>query len=535
MRTRKLLIVLVLLSVLLNACQPNWQDTKSEFWGDDAVFYQIFVRSFYDSDGDGTGDFNGITAKLDYLNDGDPKTTTDLGVTGIWLMPIFPSPSYHGYDVTDYMNVNSQYGTLDDFKNLVNEAHKRGIHVIIDYVINHTSRQHPWFKAAEAGDPAYRDYYIWSDTNPGYPGPWGQEVWHESGGSYFYGVFSPDMPDLNYRSPAVTAEVQKITAFWLQDVGIDGFRVDGAKHLIEEGQAQENTEATHAWLKEFREYYKGLRPDAFMVGEVWSSGEEPARYVNDGEMDRVFNFDLAEDMITAVSGASTFKLYTTLKNSERIYVPGDYAPFLSNHDQVRTMTRLGEKIGKAKMAASILLTVPGTPFIYYGEEIGMSGSKPDPNLRTPMHWDDSENAGFTTGYPWSSPKLDYAEKNVKVESADPDSLLSHYRELIRIRSNHYALRTGAYIEVSSPSGLFAMLRSAEMESVLVLVNLTDKPIANPALSWNSSTLTGTLKPVVLLGEGKANAFTTGERGSAKDYVALAEIGPGETVIIQFVP
>lgn len=198
----------------------NERETAETRWWNETVFYEIFVRSFYDSDGDGVGDFNGLTENLDYLNDGDPDTDSDLGVTGIWLMPIHESPTYHGYDAIDYRSINPDYGTMEDFKNFLNAAHERGIKVIIDYVMNHTSTEHPWFQKSAAGDPEYRDFYRWSDTDPGYTGPCGQQVWHnqhdgQSYDDYFYGVFWSGMPDLNYENPAVQDSMFAISDYWI--------------------------------------------------------------------------------------------------------------------------------------------------------------------------------------------------------------------------------------------------------------------------------------------------------------------------------
>jgi len=245
------------------------------FWWNDSVFYEIFVHSFYDSDGDGIGDLNGLVEKLDYLNDGDPATTDDLGITGLWLMPIAQSPSYHGYDVADYCAVDDEYGTNEDFRRLVDEVHRRGIRVIIDLVLNHTSSKHPWFQSArdDVNSP-YRDFYIWSEQDPGYKGPWGAQAWHRSATGYYYGVFWEGMPDLNYDNPAVTAEMEEVIRFWLEDMGADGFRLDAVKHLIEEDRSQENTPATHEWLRGFYVFYKETNPDAMTVGEVWSSTTE---------------------------------------------------------------------------------------------------------------------------------------------------------------------------------------------------------------------------------------------------------------------
>lgn len=529
--------VMLALAVLLAACvpQPAWTDVKSERWWDDAVFYQVFVRSFSDSNGDGVGDFDGLTAKLDYLNDGNPETETDLGVTGIWLMPIFDSPSYHGYDVADYYTTNVQYGSLDSFKAFLAAAHERGIRVIIDFVINHTSVRHEWFRASEDQTAPYGDYYIWQEDNPDYNGPWGQEVWHPSGDRYYYGVFTAEMPDLNYTNPAVTEEIEQVSAFWLNEVGVDGFRMDGAKHMIEEGQQQENTDATHAWWKEYRAALAAASPDALVVGEVWSPTAEMTPYVNNGEMDLVFNFSLAEEIISSVVAGDGRRLGRAIESQERAFDPGNYAPFLSNHDQTRSMSRLGDGWNRAKAAATLLLTSPGTPFIYYGEEIGMTGDKPDPNLRTPMQWNGEQHAGFTTGnLPWSRVQSNYTERNVDLQNADPDSLLSHYRTLIRVRGEHHALRSGLFVPVTGDNNrLFAMLRVAEGESVLVLVNLSDEPISSPVLSWQGSGMKGTYQPRLIFGKAAAEVLTVADDGSVNAFSPVGEVPAWGSVIIQY--
>ena len=503
-------LALVFLILALSGCQlfaPSWTDTKSKTWWQDAVVYQIFARSFYDSNGDGIGDFNGITAKLDYLNDGDPKTKTDLGVTGIWLMPIHPSPSYHGYDVMDYYAVNPQYGSMDDFKKLLAEAHKRGIRVVIDFVINHTSSKHPWFEASAAGDASYRDWYIWADEKPNYKGPWGQSVWYGGKGGFYYAVFDSGMPDLNYRNPAVTQEIYKVADFWLQEVGVDGFRVDGAKHILEEDQKQENTGSTRAWLKDFSAHVHQVKADALVVGEVWSGLEAIAPYVSEGALDLAFNFPLADNMLKAANSSSTFQLVNGLAGSQRAFPAGMYyAPFLANHDMPRTMTQLNDDSVKARAAASLLLTAPGVPFIYYGEEIGMRGPKPDEQIRRPMQWSAENMAGFSSATAWRLPDENYATANVEAMNKDAQSLLNHYRALIAIRSDHYALRAGQYVEVSiANSAVFAALRTAEKETILVLVNLGSQPAKDIALSWNSSPLQGSPAASILMGPSGAKA------------------------------
>jgi len=200
---------------------------QTTYWWNEEIFYEIFVRSFSDSNGDGIGDFKGLMQKLDYLNDGDETTTSDLGITAIWLMPIMQSPSYHGYDVMDYKKVEQDYGTNQDFRNFLDSAHTRGIKVIIDLVLNHTSSNHPWFINSKSGpSAAYRDWYRWSNSNPGIKGPWGQTVWHSANGYYYYGLFTSGMPDLNYAAQEVKDEVANIVRYWLDTVGVDGFRLD---------------------------------------------------------------------------------------------------------------------------------------------------------------------------------------------------------------------------------------------------------------------------------------------------------------------
>lgn len=507
-------------------------------WWKDAVFYEIFVRSFYDSNGDGIGDFNGITAKLDYLNDGDPNTNTDLGITGLWLMPIFPSPSYHGYDVTDYYDVNPQYGTLDDFKNLVSEAHQRGIQIVIDLVINHTSDQHPWFKDAKRDvNSPYRNWYIWSDTKPDYKGPWNQTVWHSSTTGFYYGIFQPFMPDLNYENPEVTAEMTKVYSFWLKDVGVDGFRLDAAKHLIEEGALQQNTDATHAWYQQMYPVYKEMNPNAMTVGELFGDSMSVAEnYVNDQEFDLIFNFQLATTIIKSVQAGRAKTTSQMIDTSNKFLSEFQYAPFLTNHDQNRVMNELGNDVNKAKVAASVMLTTPGTPFLYYGEEIGMSGAKPDENIRRPMQWSAEANGGFTTGKPWRAPDTNFTDVNVEQQNSDPQSLLSHYRALIQTRADHEALRTGQYYIVKSDAPqIYAALRVSDNETILVLVNLSEETISDFTLSLSDAGLTdGHYAAETLLGGEPLEALDV-SGGSFQNYKPMNEIKPYSTVIVQFVP
>lgn len=508
------------------------EQTSTDWWRT-ATFYEIFVRSFNDSNGDGIGDFNGITAKLDYLNDGDPNAKTDLGINAIWLMPINPSPSYHGYDVTDYMAVNPQYGTLDDFRNLLAEAHKRGIHVIIDWVINHTSSEHPWFQAAQDPNSPYRDYYIWSDSNPNYAGPWGEIVWYPGKVGYYYGIFWSGMPDLNYRTPAVTDEIEKAANFWLKDVGIDGFRVDAAMYLIEDGKVQANTPETHDWYKRFRTFYKGINPNAMTVGEVWTTTSTVATYLQGDQLDLAFNFDMADAWVTGVSGydASVLKFiikyeYDRTKNTQ-------FATFLTNHDQNRVLSTLNKDIAKAKTAATLLLTFPGVPFIYYGEEIGMLGTKPDEDIRRPMQWTAEANAGFTTGSPWRAPDASYTTFNVAAEEADTNSLLNHYRTLIQLRMAHPALQNGTLTPVDSPNlKTIAYLREDDQNSYLIIANLGNMAAVNIALSAPSSRLTKPVNPWMVIGEGSPAGLTVDANGGFANYEPLPEIPAMTAIVIQ---
>jgi len=503
-------------------------------WWNDTVFYEIFVRSFYDSNADGIGDFNGITEKLDYLNDGDPNTTTDLGVTGIWLMPIFDSPSYHGYNVNDYYTVNPQYGTLDDFKNLLAAAHERGIRVIIDMTFNHTSAQHPWFVSAQDPASSYHDWYIWSNTDPGYTGSWGQQVWFPLNGMYYYGTFSANFPDLNYENPEVVAEMEEVTRYWLEDIGVDGFRLDAAKHIVEEGALQANSDSTHEWWETFRPFYKGVNPKAMMVSEIWDDPALNAEYVQGDEVDLSFEFFLAYAYIEAVNTGKAAPVYTLINNSFGIVPDLQLATFLTNHDQVRVMDQFGYDTNKAKVAASMLMTSPGVPFVFYGEELGMQGQKPDERIRAPMQWSGGTYGGFTSSVPWEELAPGWETYNVALETNDPSSMLSHYRSLIQARNQHAALRVGDYTLVTTDNeAVYSMLRVSQNESVLVLVNLSGEPISDCSLSVAQSDLAeGSYTLAAIMGGGDFAALTVDGSGGFSDYVPVSQLPPYSTFILQ---
>jgi glycosidase len=502
-------------------------------WWNDRVFYEVFVRSFKDSDGDGIGDFIGLTESLDYLNDGDPAATDDLGVTGIWLMPFNASPSYHGYDVVDYRVVNPDYGTMADFEAFLAAAHQRGIVVLMDFVINHTGRDHPWFQASAAGDPEYADWYLWSDRDPGTTGPWGQQVWHEQDGRYYFGLFWEGMPDLNLENPAVTSELRDIASFWLNDVGVDGFRLDAARHLIEAGTVMADTPATVAWLEGFNAYVDGVAPEALVLGEVWSPTLNVASYVPDG-LDLAFEFDLGVAGGRAL-GMRDAAVYTgALERVVGAYPDGQYAVFLTNHDMNRIMSELGGNVAAAKLAATALLTSPGVPFIYYGEEVGLQGVKPDERIRTPMPWTgEAPGLGFTDGTPWEPPYDGYEQFNVATQHRDPASLLNHYRALIRARSASPALRYGDVIQVETGSrDVFAYLRTIGEDHVLVVANLAPEPVAGYALDLATGPLEGMRGVDPIVGPA-AGAPHLSPAGGFLAYRPLDQLPPFGTLVLRF--
>ncbi|MCX5689046.1 MAG: alpha-amylase family glycosyl hydrolase, partial [Planctomycetota bacterium] len=466
-------------------------------WWDTAIFYEVFIRSFNDSHtgplaNDGIGDIQGLIEKLDYLNDGDPSTHTDLGITALWLMPICPSPSYHGYDITDYTDIEPDYGTREDFARLMKEAHRRGIRIVIDLVLNHCSNRHPWFIEAQSGpSSAKRDWFIWRDEPTDYRGPWGERIWHRprgSEGQYYYGMFSGDMPDLNYRNAQVTA-AREIVHTWLTDLGADGFRMDAIRHLIEDGPVQENTPETHDWLRGYYTHSKRVSPTAFSIGEVWSTTAIQASYVGD-QLDAVFEFELSQKLVDAVRDGKVGKLPAAITLNAQAFAPNQFGIFLTNHDQTRIMTMLlkgsdqsrERAMGKAKLAAKLLMLLPGIPFMYYGEEVGMVGDKPDPDIRTPMQWADAPNAGFTMAErAWKAPNWDAfvrAAANVQHQEAQADSLLSVYKQMIRLRQQHPALSRGEIqvLESGSEKVLAFTRTSSDGQIVLVVANLSEQPV-----------------------------------------------------------
>ncbi len=518
-------------------------ETGNAEWWKKAVFYQIYPRSFMDSDGSGVGDINGIMAKLDYLNNG---TSDSLGIDAIWFSPFFKSPHYdYGYDISDFCDIDPRYGTLKDFDRLVQQAHKRNIKVMLDLVVNHTSVEHPWFKESRSSrDNPKRDWYIWRDgRGPGNkpPNNWRNNFfgsaweWDEHTEQYYLHSFLKEQPDLNWFNPEVRDAVYDVVRFWLER-GVDGYRLDVAHHYCKDELFRDNPPffapkkipdkmpwhdrlpalnlfyflelpelqvtkynkhhpETHRILKEIRCILDSY-PEKTSVGEV--EDEDPrvtASYYGDNdELHMNFYFDL----MFCRWKANAFK--RTIDRWERILPAGAWPAYaLSNHDQARAFSRYqrsGKGDRRARILATLLLTLRGTPFIYYGEEIGMKETRVsreklrDPlgkkwypfypgrdGSRTPMQWENKPGAGFTAGEPWLPIGEELEKRNVAAQEKDPDSLLHFYRQLIRLRKDLPALQTGSYrsLEEGVPFNCFLYLRELEGERILVALNFSDHP------------------------------------------------------------
>ena len=404
------------------------------------TYYEIFPYSFYDSNGDGIGDLNGITEKLDYLNDGDTTTTDDLGVEGVWLMPIMPSPSYHKYNVKDYKDIDPAYGTLDDFQKLVDESHKRNINVIIDFVINHTSRQHEWFKNAKkelkAGKTdGYAQYYHFAKNKneSGWRGL-GFDDW------YYEAQFDDDMPDLNLQNEAVRKEIEEAAKFWL-DMGVDGFRLDAVlwyEYPDNKGSIED--------LKWFYDYVESVNKDAFVVGECWENSVTISNFYQSG-VDSFFDFDeqgAQGRVATAVNkenAADYVKSIETWQKKIKEANPNAInTPFISNHDTARSAGFLSTD-SLRKMAAAMYILSPGNAFIYYGEEIGMTGSQSDPDKRTGMYWSADDKKGYVENIPGAS-NTTVPEKAVDEQEKDENSLLNFYKRVIALKNQNPEIENG---------------------------------------------------------------------------------------------
>lgn len=486
----------------------------AEAWWQRGVLYQIYPRSFQDSDGDGIGDLAGIVRRLDYL--------AWLGVDAIWLSPIYPSPmADFGYDVSDYCAIDPVFGTLGDFDRLVDETHRRGMRLIMDFVPNHTSDRHPWFEASRsARDDPKRDWYIWRDPAPdgGPPNNWlsnfGGSAWTYDPRTeqYYYHAFLPEQPDLNWRNPEVGRSMHDVLRFWL-DRGVDGFRVDVVWHLIKDDQFRDNPPNPGYSEDEppYRRYlpvYNADRPEVHdviaglrdvleeyesrvLIGEIYLPIERLVAYYGEdlSGAHLPFNFQLIDAPWTAEHVARIVAEY------EAALPPGGWPNWvLGNHDKHRLASRIGH--AQLPVAAMLLLTLRGTPTIYYGEEIGMDdvpiprdraqdpvernlpglGLGRDPS-RTPMQWDGSPRAGFSDGEPWLPVGAHYATRNVETERADEGSLLTLYRTLIELRRCEPALSAGDYVGGAVEGNVFRFVRGIEGRRLMICLNFGDEPQA----------------------------------------------------------
>ncbi|HEX7004427.1 MAG TPA: alpha-amylase family glycosyl hydrolase [Trueperaceae bacterium] len=419
------------------------------------------------------GDLRGVAERLDYLD--------WLGVTDIWLMPIGPSPSYHGYDPTDYTSIAPEYGTMADFDDLLAQARARGIRVILDLVVNHTSDQHPWFQAAAAGAEEYRDYYLWRDEPPDWRGLGSGSPWHPSGGSYYLALFSGNQPDLNHRNPLVERELEEAVRFWLER-GVAGFRVDAIQHIVEgEDGAISNSEANFRWVAKFVEFIESVAPGAYLLGETWTATPLIARYHRDAGLHLSTNYPLWEAILSSVQSRSPANLATVLEQDLRLYPPGSVrAPFISNHDQVRPATLFGflrPDPERSRLAAALLLSAPGVPIVYYGEELGMPNGEGDDDRmkRTPMRWRAGAGAGFSDSRPWIPFSTEDPTISVDSQREDEASLLNWYRRLIAVRQASPAL-AGGTLEVLDPPerSILVLRRTHPEETVLVVANFANR-------------------------------------------------------------
>src|SRR5436190_2728409 len=528
-------------------------------WWRHGVLYQVYPRSFQDSNGDGVGDLAGITSRLDHLNDGTPDS---LGIDGIWLSPFYPSPMVDfGYDVADYCDVDPRFGTLADFDELLGQAHERAIRVIVDLVPNHTSDEHPWFLEARASrDNPRRDWYVWADpaADGAPPNDWRSafpavgRAWtlDRRTDQYYLHSFTREQPDLNWWNPGVRRAFEQILRFWL-DRGVDGFRIDVAHRTVKPRELHghipvENIPGVldlmppadepelHALLRSWRALLDEY-DDRMAVGEVFLF--DPARLVSfygsaNDELHLAFNFSF----LRAPWSAEAFR--RVVATFERLLPKGAWPDYtLSNHDNSRAVSRYapdgdlerGRK--RARMTALMLLTLRGTPFLYYGEEIGMADGPIPPERvvdvggrdseRTPMQWDASRNGGFSTADPWLPASPEASSVNVEAQRGDPHSMISLYRRLIWSRRSRAALQSGTYRELPGmPAGCFGYVREAGTERALVCLNFGSKPIRIPEEELTGAGLGDQLR-VISTGAGR--------EGPARGAI---ELEPDEGVLVE---
>jgi len=494
------------------------QTMNNNLWYKNAVFYEISVRAYKDSNGDGHGDLAGLTQKLDYL-----KT---LGIDCIWIMPIYPSPlKDDGYDIADYYAVDSTFGSMQDLEDLIAAAHQREIRIVMDLVLNHTSDQHPWFQASRSSRTSpYREYYVWSDTDQRYqdariiftdtePSNW---TYDEDSGQYYWHRFYASQPDLNFDHPAVQEEMLNVARFWL-DKGIDGFRADAVPYLFErEGTNCENLPETHVYLKTLRAFMDAHYPGRILLCEANQWPEDVRPYFGDGDEFHIgFHFPIMPRIYMALKKGEYSDIADIMRRTPAIPENCQWCTFLRNHDELtlemvteeerqwmwqeyapepRMKLNLGIRRRlaplmdfdhrKIELANSLLFTLPGSPIIYYGDEIGMGDNLdlPDRNgVRTPMQWDATRHAGFTNGTPYSAfatGQASYERINVASQMKDPNSLFSSLQKMIAIRKQHPAFASSGmeWMDTGSPA-VAGYTRSKDGETILLLNNLSEEPVS----------------------------------------------------------
>jgi glycosidase len=421
-------------------------------------WYSVFIRSFADGNKDGIGDILGLTNKLDYIK--------ELGIEGIWLLPIHQANSYHKYDVLDYLSIDKEYGSLEDFSTFLEEAHNRDIKVIIDFVANHTSNQHPWFlEAIKSKSNSHRNWYVWKPSILRTKDE--QNVWHlpEYGAQdeVYYGLFWSGMPDLNFDFPPLRNAIKEVAKFWL-DKGVDGFRLDAAMHIYPPYREKDN----QVWWKEFSEFVREIKNDCILVGEVTADFDFITPYFKSG-LSACFNFELAGKIIKLIEDEKHNCFAAWIKEINETISLNSHecfdAIFLSNHDQTRIATSLNS-IDKTKLAASILLTLPGDPFIYYGEEIGMLGDKPDEQIREPFLWTEKSKDTSRATIMDSKFSVDETINPLSIQESDPDSIYWHYKNLLNLRKD---------TEILS-KGIIGAVHCEEMDVLLFTRTYLDKNI-----------------------------------------------------------
>ena len=479
MRKFRYPILVLTLMLTVVGCQGKGLEPKpQDKYGS---YYEIFVASFYDSDGDGVGDLAGVTEKMSYLNDGKDGEGDDLMVDGLWLMPIMPSPSYHKYDVTDYKAIDPIYGTMADYEELMKASEEAGVKVIIDLVLNHSSVEHPWFKEAVAGlngEPnRYVSYYHFSKES-------GLANYHPvpgASGWYYEGVFGPHMPDLNLDSEEVRKEILGMSCF-LMEKGTDCFRLDAVTHFYE-GNTTKNS-AFLAWLKD---ELVGINPDVYLVGEAWSDAGTVASLYESG-IDSFFNFPFSNgkgDIIMSLKKKEGYKLALAIEAWQGVLLEANREAidgvFLSNHDNARSGGALNRDQILQKMGASIYQLMPGNTFIYYGEEMGMLGSGKDENKRQPLLWSSEDMTGYTTP-PANSEDVPKPEFGVYDLLDMEGSLTNHYRKLLTIRRKYPEIPRGRVRAIETENKALCVYTTTwhqgeAVYSSMIVHNLSDETVS----------------------------------------------------------